>query len=264
MASGPACGRRRNSLMWRRRGEFCDRELISPEIDAAPRPPLRHRFTHFDFEMTPLHTRCAGMRPAVGEERQSLWYHTRATAPIGLPAPIAMLLQVNRARPDPDDRAFRWLAAAGERGGGRGCGGELLAQRPAQDLADVGLRQLARESRSRAVVCSRSDADGHSRAAPAPSALHPCAPRTALPLRPSTHRAAPRRRPRARRDSLAMTSSISFGIDLEPRHDDHVLLAVFDEHEAALHRDGRCHRCAASPPAASPWRSRRGVASSPA
>ena len=77
--------------------EFCARELISPEIDAAPRPPLRHRFTHFDFEMTPLRTRCAGMRPQVGEERRTLWYDVLATAPmrppIGLPAPIALLLR---------------------------------------------------------------------------------------------------------------------------------------------------------------------------
>ena len=93
--------------------EFCARELISPEIDAALRPPLRQRFTHFDFEMTPLRTRCAGMRPQVGEERPTLWYDVRATAPdgspdgspegspvgypigypIGLPTPIMLLLR---------------------------------------------------------------------------------------------------------------------------------------------------------------------------
>ena len=77
--------------------EFCARELISPEIDAAPRPPLHQRFTHFEFELTPLRTRCAGLRPQVCEARATLWYDVRATAPsgppIGLPAPIARLLR---------------------------------------------------------------------------------------------------------------------------------------------------------------------------
>ncbi len=84
---------------------FCEQELVRPQMEADPWPPLYHRFTHFDFEMTPLRVRCAGLRSQVAEECPTVWYHARSTAPIGspvgspigspigLPAPVATLLR---------------------------------------------------------------------------------------------------------------------------------------------------------------------------
>ena len=73
--------------------QFCQRELRNAQVDSAPLPPLRHRFTHFDFELTPLRARCAGAQPGVAEDDRTLWYDARSPASIGLPAPIAMLLR---------------------------------------------------------------------------------------------------------------------------------------------------------------------------
>jgi A/G-specific adenine glycosylase len=73
--------------------DYAERELRGAQIDAMPQSPLRHRFTHFDFEMTPLRARCESLRPRVGEERAALWYHAEDKARIGLPASIAMLLR---------------------------------------------------------------------------------------------------------------------------------------------------------------------------
>ena len=52
---------------------------------------IEHAFTHFDLSITPLLVRCA--QPAAVEEGGSLWYNIRAPARIGLPAPVASLLQ---------------------------------------------------------------------------------------------------------------------------------------------------------------------------
>lgn len=73
--------------------EYAQRELLGAQIDVVPQPPLRHRFTHFDFEMIPLRARCVGLQPRVAEENSTLWYQAQATARIGLPASIAMLLR---------------------------------------------------------------------------------------------------------------------------------------------------------------------------
>ncbi|HET9330160.1 MAG TPA: A/G-specific adenine glycosylase [Steroidobacteraceae bacterium] len=53
---------------------------------------IEHAFTHFDLSITPLLVRCAQPAAAV-EDGGSLWYNIRAPARIGLPAPVASLLQ---------------------------------------------------------------------------------------------------------------------------------------------------------------------------
>jgi A/G-specific adenine glycosylase len=72
--------------------DYCRRELLRPEPKAAP-PPLLHRFTHFDFEITPLHVPCDGTHSRVAEDEHTLWYEMRSPAAVGLPAPIALLLK---------------------------------------------------------------------------------------------------------------------------------------------------------------------------
>jgi A/G-specific adenine glycosylase len=73
--------------------QFAAGALLGAAVEAVPWPPLRHRFTHFDFELIPLRVRCQGLRPAVADQAPTLWYDARTHAPIGLPAPITRLLR---------------------------------------------------------------------------------------------------------------------------------------------------------------------------
>jgi A/G-specific adenine glycosylase len=60
---------------------------------STPRPlcTVEHAFTHFDLVIAPLLVSCEGA--AAVEEGATLWYNVRAPARIGLPAPIAALLE---------------------------------------------------------------------------------------------------------------------------------------------------------------------------
>ena len=61
---------------------------------ASPRrlSVIEHAFTHFDLRIRPLVVSCEGGTPAV-EAGTTLWYNVRAPARVGLPAPIAALLE---------------------------------------------------------------------------------------------------------------------------------------------------------------------------
>ena len=52
---------------------------------------LKHGFTHFDLEITPIRAQCEGLA-GVMEGPDTLWYNARQPPRIGLPAPIATLL----------------------------------------------------------------------------------------------------------------------------------------------------------------------------
>jgi A/G-specific adenine glycosylase len=54
-------------------------------------PPVHHAFTHFDLLIHPLWAMRGAV--AVAEARDELWYNAARPAEIGLPAPIAQLLQ---------------------------------------------------------------------------------------------------------------------------------------------------------------------------
>lgn len=70
---------------------FCREGLRRARLEPNALPGLRHGFTHFELEITPLRARCAGLRRAM-EESGMLWYNARDPARIGLPAPIVTLL----------------------------------------------------------------------------------------------------------------------------------------------------------------------------
>ncbi|HTV25055.1 MAG TPA: A/G-specific adenine glycosylase [Polyangiaceae bacterium] len=85
--------------------EFVDIEAARAFCDGAGGSPLealplvRHAFTHFDLEITPMRVSwsevtCGGVRepPATVEGQESLWYNARQPPRIGVPAPIATLL----------------------------------------------------------------------------------------------------------------------------------------------------------------------------
>ena len=71
--------------------QFCATALGAAQIELQPLPGLRHAFTHFELEITPLRARCHRAL-TVMEGGGTLWYNPREPARIGLPAPIAALL----------------------------------------------------------------------------------------------------------------------------------------------------------------------------
>ncbi len=75
-----------------------DRELKLPaglRIAAAPRvalPPIRHGFTHFHLEITPILCRLDQATPGVADSNRWLWYSTAKPREVGLAAPMRKLL----------------------------------------------------------------------------------------------------------------------------------------------------------------------------
>jgi A/G-specific adenine glycosylase len=70
---------------------FCKSELRMQPSHTQQMKRVRHAFTHFDLEITPLKVTLRGSsRGAVGED--ALWYNARDPERIGLPAPVATLL----------------------------------------------------------------------------------------------------------------------------------------------------------------------------
>ena len=72
--------------------QWCD-EHLSTASGFEPAEPLRHAFSHFDYEMKPLVVTCSGKAPNLRDDERYLWYDTREPATIGLPKPIATLLE---------------------------------------------------------------------------------------------------------------------------------------------------------------------------
>ena len=72
---------------------FCSTTLERARLESEPLPLMRHAFTHFELEITPLRASCSGTC-AMMEGAQMLWYNPREPARIGLPAPIAALLSM--------------------------------------------------------------------------------------------------------------------------------------------------------------------------
>jgi A/G-specific adenine glycosylase len=78
--------------------QFCSTELQGAQPLSQPLPLVRHRFTHFDLEIIPVRTTCAGALPVVSDRDDALWYRSCAPAAIGVPAPIAALINQLRAQ----------------------------------------------------------------------------------------------------------------------------------------------------------------------
>jgi A/G-specific adenine glycosylase len=65
--------------------------LRTPELEAVE--PLRHAFSHFDYDMKPLLVECPGQAMRLRDDSRYLWYDTGQPAVVGLPKPIAVLLE---------------------------------------------------------------------------------------------------------------------------------------------------------------------------
>jgi A/G-specific adenine glycosylase len=83
---------RAHALLW------CS-EHLSAASTAQAGEPLRHAFSHFDYEMKPLYVTCAGRAAALRDEERYRWYDVAAPAAIGVAKPIATLLR--RAAKEP-------------------------------------------------------------------------------------------------------------------------------------------------------------------
>ncbi len=71
---------------------YADTRLAAAVLEPQPRPIMRHAFTHFDLEITPLLARCAG--PAgVMDGPATLWYNAAQPDRVGLPAPVTTLIR---------------------------------------------------------------------------------------------------------------------------------------------------------------------------
>jgi A/G-specific adenine glycosylase len=71
--------------------QFCNEHLVGAAAPHAGRP-LRHAFSHFDYEMHPLVVHCLGKAESLRDDDRYLWYDVRRPAKIGLPRPIATLV----------------------------------------------------------------------------------------------------------------------------------------------------------------------------
>ena len=59
--------------------------------EAAHWPPLRHTFSHFHLDITPVHARIEATHAVRDDDW--LWHHPQDTAPGGLPTPVTRLLE---------------------------------------------------------------------------------------------------------------------------------------------------------------------------
>jgi A/G-specific adenine glycosylase len=73
--------------------QWCS-EHLSRASDAQAEEPLRHAFSHFDYELRPLVVHCSGKKSALlRDDDRYRWYDVAAPAEVGLPKPVATLLQ---------------------------------------------------------------------------------------------------------------------------------------------------------------------------
>ncbi len=73
---------------------------------SAPRPlePLRHAFSHFDYEMRPLAVRCLGKAESLRDDDRYRWYDLENPSRVGLPKPVGLLIRQAAAADAPETR----------------------------------------------------------------------------------------------------------------------------------------------------------------
>lgn len=71
---------------------YVGRMLRGAPTRPVPLETVEHAFTHFDLVITPLLAHCSGSA-AAPDPAQTRWYRVREPAPLGLPAPIRLLLE---------------------------------------------------------------------------------------------------------------------------------------------------------------------------
>lgn len=72
--------------------QWCSEHLARAHT-AQAMEPLKHAFSHFDYELRPLSMQCTGKAHALRDDDRFRWYDLAAPAAVGLPKPVATLLQ---------------------------------------------------------------------------------------------------------------------------------------------------------------------------
>jgi A/G-specific adenine glycosylase len=86
--------------------------LLRCKVEAALRTTVRHAFTHFELEISPLVARCEGIA-GVQEGPPRLWFDPAKPADVGLPAPVRLLVEsryegFRQARARPESLDMMW------------------------------------------------------------------------------------------------------------------------------------------------------------
>jgi A/G-specific adenine glycosylase len=68
------------------------REHLAGAHRPRPAEPVRHAFSHFDYDMRPLFVRCLGKSEALRDDERFRWYDVEEPARLGMPKPIATLV----------------------------------------------------------------------------------------------------------------------------------------------------------------------------
>jgi A/G-specific adenine glycosylase len=79
--------------------QWC-REHLAAATTERVGTPLRHAFSHFDYELQPLHVTCTGRARALRDDDRYRWYDVDDPAAVGVPKPVATLL---RRATEPED-----------------------------------------------------------------------------------------------------------------------------------------------------------------
>jgi A/G-specific adenine glycosylase len=71
--------------------QWCREQLSGSSVPQSGEP-LRHAFSHFDYEMRPLVVRCLGKAAGLRDDDRYRWYDVANPARVGLPKPITTLI----------------------------------------------------------------------------------------------------------------------------------------------------------------------------
>ncbi len=63
-----------------------------PLQDAATLPSVRHSFTHFHLDITPLHSHCQELDQEIADRHQLIWYPLDGSVEVGLAAPVKKII----------------------------------------------------------------------------------------------------------------------------------------------------------------------------
>jgi A/G-specific adenine glycosylase len=72
---------------------WCDQRILSGDAEVEVWPAVRHTFSHFHLDITPVYARLGGYHTTVMEDPGRLWYNTAGNEERGLAAPVEKLLQ---------------------------------------------------------------------------------------------------------------------------------------------------------------------------
>ncbi len=72
---------------------FCREQLGIKVENLETDEPLRHSFSHYHLDITPIHAQAQLVNNAVMASDERVWYNSRQTDTLGLPAPVKRLLE---------------------------------------------------------------------------------------------------------------------------------------------------------------------------